>query len=259
MLGNDKKMIQLEVNSVASLIEVSRSAFQGFGNTVHWFRGQSSAAWGLVPTVHRDYDRAGEHNLAAHFRLSASTRHPKAPDLSDLSAWMSLMQHFGLPTRLLDWTASPLVALFFALDSERHTEAAAVWGLVPSRLNAVSAVKAEETFVLSGPEARPLLLAGMSRGPVVEDVLAVVGQDIDLRMTLQQGAFTLHGTSAPLNERPDADGYLAKFIIPQSARKQIKEELWFLGIRRSGLFPDLANLALELTTDQRRTPRRRVV
>lgn len=252
-------MIQIEITSVASLIEASRFAFQGFGKTVHWFRGQGTAAWGLVPAVHRDYDQAGEHNLAAHFRLSAATRHLKTPDLSDLPAWMSLMQHFGLPTRLLDWTASPLVALFFALDSVSHTETAVVWALVPSRLNAVSAFKAEETFVLSGAEARPLLLAGLERGPVVEDVLAVVGQDIDLRMTLQQGAFTLHGTNAALNEHPNASGFLAKFTIPQSARERISEELWFLGVRRSSLFPDLANLALELTTDQRRTPRKRVV
>lgn len=251
-------MIEHEITSVDSLIVASRFAFQGFGKTVHWFRGQESSAWDLVPTVHRDYDQAGEHNLAAHFRLSAGTRHSKTLDLSDMPAWMSLMQHFGLPTRLLDWTASPLVALFFALDSVSQTEAAVVWALVPSRLNAVSAFNAEETFALSGAEARPLLQAGLERGPVVEDVLAVLGQDVDLRMTLQQGAFTLHGTNSALNDHPKASEFLAKFTIPKSARESISEELWFLGVRRSSLFPDLANLALDLKTDQRRIPRKNV-
>lgn len=249
-------MNEIEITSVASLIEASRLAFQGFGKTVLWFRGQASAEWGLVPTVHRDYDEEGEHNLAAHFRLSAATRHPTTPDLSDLSAWISIMQHFGLPTRLLDWTTSPLVALFFALESADQTETAAVWALVPSSLNALSKFQAKQTFVLSGPEARPLLLAGLERGPVVDDVLAVMGQDVDLRMTLQQGAFTLHGTNAPLNEHPNASGFLAKFTISHSARKIISEELWFLGVRRASLFPDLANLALDLIADQRRTPRK---
>ena len=148
MTGQDQYG-QTTVDSVASLVEASRSVFQGFGKTVCWFRGQPSASWGLVPSVHRSYDQVGEHSLAAHFRLSAPTRHLKTPDLSDLPSWISLMQHFGLPTRLLDWTAAPLIALFFALDSEVGTDDAAVWALVPSTLNAASRSQ-EEIFVLSG-------------------------------------------------------------------------------------------------------------
>ena len=109
---------------------------------------------------------------------------------------------------------------------------------------------------MAGPEALPLLLAGLERGPRVDRVMAVMGQDIDLRMTLQQGAFTLHDTDFPLSDRPDANMYLAKFVIPYAARAKLKEELYFLGIRRSCLFPDLANLALDLATDNYRAPRK---
>lgn len=251
-----RAMNSFEIDSVHSFIAAARTAFQGFGKSVHWFRGQSSASYGLVPSVHRDYDQSGEHNLAAHFRLAAPTRHLNTPDLGNLSAWISMMQHFGLPTRLLDWSTSPLVALFFALDSKSATGDAAVWGLAPSRLNARSGSGVEETFVLSSNEALPLLQAGLERGQPVDRVIAVMGQDVDLRMTLQQGVFTLHGTSIPLDQRADAGEYLAKFIIPQSKREQLSEELWFLGIRRSCLFPDLTNLALELTNDLRKIPRR---
>ena len=255
MIGQDH-LGQTTVDSVSSFIDHMRSEYQGFGKTVYWFRGQSSSLWSLIPSVHRSYDQSGEYNLAALFRLSAPTRYPKTPELSDLSGWISLMQHFGLPTRLLDWTASPLVALFFALDTEVGTDDAAVWSLVPSKLNATSSGSPEEVFVLSGPEASPLLLAGLNRGSPVDKVLAVIGQDVDLRMTVQQGAFTLHGTNVALNERPDAEGYLAKLVIPYASREKLKEELWVLGIRRSCLFPDLANLALDLATDDRRTPRK---
>ena len=249
-------MIQVEIDSVASFVQTSRRAFQGFGKSVIWFRGQGSAKWGLVPSVHRNYDQSGEHSLAARFRLSAPTRHLRTPELTDLAAWMSLMQHFGLPTRLLDWSASPLVAMYFAICSEPQVGDAAVWGILPSRLNLSSKYGLEEILVLSGPEARPMLVAGLDRGAPVDDVLAVMSQDVDLRMTVQQGAFTVHGTDAPLDGRAGADGYLAKFVIPASARQRLLEELWFLGVRRASLFPDLANLALDLASDHRMIPRK---
>lgn len=249
-------MIQVEIDSVASFVQTSRLTFQGFGKSVIWFRGQSSAKWGLVPSVHRNYDQAGEHSLAARFRLSAPTRHPRTPELTNLAAWMSLMQHFGLPTRLLDWSASPLVAMYFAICSESHVDDAAVWGIVPSRLNLSSKYGLEEILVLSGPEARPMLVAGLDRGAPIDDVLAVVSEDVDLRMTVQQGAFTVHGNDAPLDRRAGADEYLAKFIIPASARQRLLEELWFLGVRRASLFPDLSNLALDLLSDDRLIPRK---
>ena len=245
---------EITVESVASFIDASRLTFEGFGKSHCWFRGQSCASWGLIPSVHRAYDQVGEHNLSAHFRLSAQTRHVRTPDWSDLAGWISLMQHFGLPTRLLDWTSSPLTALFFALEA--GTDDAAVWGLVPTSLNVASNSGPAEIYTLTGPEAMSLLLAGLERGPRVDRIMAVMGQDIDLRMTLQQGAFTLHGSDFPLNDRPDANMYLAKFVIPYAARARLKEELYFLGIRRSCLFPDLTNLALDLATDNDRAPRR---
>lgn len=248
-------MIQAEVESVTALLEASQAHLKGFGQTVHWFRGQASTDWKLIPRVHREYDAAGEHNLAARFTLSAPTRYQGTPDLKDLSTWICLMQHFGLPTRLLDWTASPLVALYFAVNSEPNSGSAAVWALVPSTLNATSQHRLNSILVLSGPEARPLLEAGLRGGPPIDDILAVMGKEVDLRMTVQQGTFTIHGTDVPLESRAGSENYLAKFVVPDTARKRLQEELWFLGVRRSILFPDLSNLAQDLATDDRLVPR----
>lgn len=247
-------MIQVKIRSVAELIDSARTVFSGFGRTTTWFRGQSSSSWSLVPLVHRQYDRHGEHSLAARFLLAAPTRYEPTPDLEDLSGWLCLMQHFGLPTRLLDWSASPLVALYFAVNSGPCAGDAAVWGMVPSGLNAKSMASREETFVLSGPEARALVVAALRQGSPIDDVLAVVAQDIDLRMAVQQGAFSLHGTDQPMESRTGADRYLAKLVIPHSAIAALQEELWFLGIRRASLFPDLTNLAIDLCNDHRLIP-----
>jgi hypothetical protein len=100
------------------------------------------------------------------------------------------------------------------------------------------------------------LQAAFADGVVIDQALAVYGQDTSLRMALQMGAFTIHGTDKPLEERKGAHQYLAKLIIPEEAKATFEEELWVLGIRRSTLFLDLANLASELTNDHRLVPKR---
>jgi len=252
-------MIQItkrEVTNVASLLEATRSICCGFGKTVYWFRGHAQASWKLVPFVLRDYNKASEHYLMARFRLSAPTRYERCPELQDLARWICLMQHFGLPTRLLDWTASLMAAAFFAVTYDPKPGPAAIWVLVPSELNKMSPERKEVTFSIHGREAEPLLQIAFDGGEPVDTVLAVLGQDVDLRMTIQQGAFTLHGDSTPLEEKAGVDRALAKLIIPEKAKPTFDEELWVLGVRRSALFPDLSNLARDLANDWRIIPKK---
>jgi hypothetical protein len=89
-------------------------------------------------------------------------------------------------------------------------------------------------------------------------VVAVIPVDIDLRMTVQMGSFTLHATDQPLEQRDGAENYLAKILIPENAKPVFADEIWTLGVRRSVLFPDLANLALELSSDDRWAKRKKL-
>jgi len=247
--------LSMEVHDIAELINAVRRICSGFGQTQYWFRGHASTDWKLVPSVHRNYDPEGEHNLMARFRLAAPTRYEQCPELHDWASWISLMQHYGLPTRLLDWSGSLLAAVYFAVAYDPKPGPGAVWVLLPSGLNKVSCHTQEYIFTLTGPEAKPLLQAAFADGVVIDEALAVYGQDTSLRMALQMGAFTIHGTDKPLEERKGAHQYLAQLIIPEKAKATFEEELWVLGIRRSTLSLDLTNLALELTNDHRLVPK----
>src|SRR6266487_3529676 len=95
------------------------------------FRGQPNAASDLKPSLARIMPAGTtparaveiESHLLAEFRAQAHLHVAPTdlPDLRDTLAWLTLMQHHGAPTRLLDWTKSPYVAAYFAVATERAT------------------------------------------------------------------------------------------------------------------------------------------
>jgi hypothetical protein len=102
------------------------------------FRGQSNADWPLVTSLQRalqsaevsDTERraAVENSVIGFFKERARLHLQNAPDEGDLLGWLAVMQHYGAPTRLQDWTQSPFVAAYFAYREDTG-EDAAVWAL----------------------------------------------------------------------------------------------------------------------------------
>lgn len=170
-----------------------------------------------------------------------------------MAGWLSLAQHYGLPTRLLDWTATPLIAAFFALeryieDGETDYRDACIWVLNPYMLNQTSIGESVTPSIEAPSINKHLWPAFSNRALEKNDVVAVMGAENDIRLFVQQGAFTIHSRKTPLEADPDYAEYVSRIMIPSEAIPTIADELATCGYRRGNIYPDLGNLASELVS-----------
>lgn len=221
-----------------------------------WWRGHSVASWDLVPKVYRLGREADEHNLALTFLHSARSRYPKCPDSDDWTSWLFLMQHYGLPTRLLDWSKSALVALFFSVcEPEFDEQSGALWAIQPGKLNKNqidrdSLLAAHHEFV-KGICREAFDEVSWKKSRVT---IAVPTDQFDVRHLVQESVFTVHATNVPINALTKAGEYLLKFEVPSSAKKSLRAMLHRLGVNAANLFPDLEHLARDVTSKSFRRP-----
>jgi hypothetical protein len=116
-----------------------------------WTRGHSDTTWKLTPTLFREGAGVDETSLFHQFRVQAPDRHADHRTVFD---WLCLMQHYGAPTRLLDWTENLMIALYFAVASGTESAKAErdrgrVYLLAPRALNHAT-VEQDKVFVSDG-------------------------------------------------------------------------------------------------------------
>jgi hypothetical protein len=215
------------------------------------FRGHSDASWNLEPSIQRGYSPQQERYLTNEFRVRARSRYGACPSNNDYPDWLALMQHYGLPTRLLDWTYSPLIAAFFAVypdftsATQPNPPDACIWALGAGRLNESQGFE-PLIFPLDATSYEPLIVPAFKNRDEPDTVGVAMALEHDSRIQLQQGAFTLHSIRTPINLMPGSDGWLRRIIIKSDHVAGFFEELHFLGVRRSNIFPDLSSLTCEL-------------
>lgn len=208
-----------------------------------WFRGHADLAWSLTPSALR-YETAEERNTAlnllADFKRYAEIKLPHPPSQDDLLKWVQLARHYGLPTRLLDWTKNAAIALYFACQKPRYQADAngAVLILNPKDLNRESDrnPRVFDAHLDAPLIAKYLNLSGerKPRGPRTIAINPVWNSE---RIMLQQGTFTLHGSRefALTGEQVPS---LICLRVPTENKEKLLYELEQAGINEMSIFPE---------------------
>jgi len=150
---------------------------------------------------------------------------------------------------LLDWTASIAVATYFAVSETKYSDHdAVVWALSPGCLNGICEEDQHHILLMGHDRVYPLVLQAFGAAADHESrpPLAVLGTEVDLRMLMQQAAFTIHPDPTPLEEMERPERFLMKLRIPHEHKPILQQQLQRIGIRRWSLFPDIANLARDI-------------
>lgn len=242
-----------EIKSVSDLLQVLQT---GNESPVTWFRGQVDATWRLEAGVARNRGWIeGEEQMLKRFKQEAASR--LSPRPADNWDWLSLAQHNGLPTRLLDWSENPLVGLYFAVevdaapDSDSQGTDGRLWSLQPEQLNQENVSKGAPAVLLLGHDVMLNRYEPGATEPKMGPLAVVAPRSFD-RIAAQSGTYTLFHREdlRPLDETtPDV---LESWIVPLTAKERIRNELDALNINAATVYPDLSHLGERLKSLHRR-------
>ncbi len=249
----------VEIESVADLLEQINKLPNNY-----LFRGQADATWQLQSSLERVIGPAWGADKARQFEDFSLKQFCSKFHLYDREnvqptsklAWLSIMQHYGVPTRLLDFTESPYVALYFALEASApslHRDMALYaidYAAVLDR--SIEHIRSKDSGF---NETRATLFDRQDE--VFEKVVDRFSYDIvwvgepkllNARLDRQAGSFLLSGNrdrriEEVLSSRLYCDIEMRKFVIPGSLVTGVFALLRKMNITSKSLYGDLDGLA----------------
>ena len=266
-----------KINKIEDAISISNKLHN------YWFRGHSKEYDLLIPKLYRNKFLPAVHitwknlekKIIESFRREAQLLIEDKIDWDDSVRWMLLMQHYGVRTRLLDWTRSILIALYFCVidnNGEDNGEDGELWTILPEKLwektdpvfqPAMPTMANEKLMFLFSEPFIPYTKKLLETFEIDEEnipkyPIPVLPPLYYRRMFNQMSTFTIHpqpqyihNKTEPMlirekepisvNDSIDKD-YIAKYIIPSKSKDNIKLALFNLGYKPHIVFPDISHL-----------------
>lgn len=241
----------IRVNSIGQFIDdVFSLGEKDSNNTGHIFRGINNQEYELSSSLHRNCNanrNFAETRLLQNFKKYALSMEPHVCD----SIWstMIIAQHHGLPTRLLDFSSSPLMALHFALIDNKNSDAA-VWAINLSKIHSdllpekyKTILNKNNAFAFTIEMLENITIEEYNNDMNGEHFLIIEPPSIDIRIINQGSLF------AVLPDKLDPlDAFLknslekniaVKYIIPKEKIHQFRVQLDEMNITERILFNDL--------------------
>ncbi len=256
------KIIEEQPSDLKQLLELIETYEQGREHV--WYRGVSRHDYELVPTIARSEKIKTEKDLDdVEKKISAafSQRSPPFLEKDVDGPWKSMffMQHYGIPTRLLDWSESPFVSLYFALANvprKKDGEAAsdvALWFCDPIVWNRTSLahISFQGGVLDETCEELKAYRPDMSFDQKATLPIMIYGTHNSPRIVSQRGVFALFGKSMKgmdnvFKAGKYEEGCLQKARIKAENVDTLLKSLYQKGFSESTIYPDLFGLSLEI-------------
>ena len=223
-----QKEIRKRINESQSVVDTWKDLHEQFGKMTDtgWiFRGVTAPDHYPIPAIGREkifgpYKRAYEERLFQEFKHRAVAL-VKAPDFTDWH-WLAYAQHLGVPTRLLDWTSSPLVATFFALEAESDTDRIVFCMQYSKFIHEVDQTGGSPFACRTEGRFSPALVFD--------------------RIRAQRGLFTVHPYPTRIFYREN----MRVIRIPSQRVKKFRKTLFKYGVDPWYIYPDAEGLGLQM-------------
>ncbi|EGQ7826055.1 FRG domain-containing protein [Vibrio parahaemolyticus] len=231
------------------------------------FRGQRCAEWGLMTSIERDLAGVDpstfEMQIVEKFQQRAPHYIKYGTHPQGIVEWLALMQHHGAPTRLLDWTFSPYVAAYFALESA--SDDCAIWAIDYSWLRTKTIVKIMESNITNFQDREGMVTDTWFSKLDFYDlmfnrrekmVIPLVPERLNERQIIQQGLF-LFGSHRQYTFESNLEAYeeqelskrFYKFVLDKKVRNEALREQSLMNISAATLFPGLDGLSKSLSIE----------